>query len=76
MANAAMGKDEIVFTDGLGEIVLNSPIEIRDAISIVGGQMPQVLSGEGKTRLLIIAETAGLVELRNLDIRDGLAQGG
>lgn len=74
-ANNNEGPDEIVFVEGLQEITLDTPLQVSDALSIIGPDSRQILSGGGDSRLIISTEPSQFLHLQNLDIRHGSAEG-
>ena len=75
VANQTPGPDTIEFATGLGDIVLQSEIEILEALDIVGPDGQQVIRGSGSGRLLAVRTSGAVVTLENLFLADGRSTG-
>src|SRR6056297_3297994 len=75
VANQTPGPDTIEFAPGLGDIVLQSEIEILEALDIVGPSGQQSIRGSGSARLLAVRTSGAVVTLENLFLANGRSTG-
>lgn len=75
LANQTPGPDTVAFVPGLGDIVLQSEIEISETLDIVGPAGQQVIRGAGTGRLLAVRSASAAVTLQNLFLADGRSTG-
>lgn len=73
-ANANPDPSSITFAEGLGSIVLQSPLVITESITIDGGEDGQTISGGSATRLFEVPEDFILVSMSDLVLEAGFIE--